>query len=128
MMMRGIRGAITVSADNPEEILSETRKLVLEMAEQNQIDPELVASVVISTTTDISSAFPAKAVRTIENWTFVPVMCTHEMDVPGSMPLCIRVMMHVNTPVTQKDIHHVYMNDAVKLRPDLLKDSKVHKR
>ncbi|PKH10169.1 chorismate mutase [Planomicrobium sp. MB-3u-38] len=127
-MMRGIRGAITVSADNPEEILSETRKLVLEMAEQNQIDPELVASVVISTTTDISSAFPAKAVRTIENWTFVPVMCTHEMDVPGSMPLCIRVMMHVNTPVTQKDIHHVYMNDAVKLRPDLLKDSKVHKR
>ncbi len=128
MMMRGIRGAITVSADNPEEILSETRKLVLEMAEQNQVDPELVASVVISTTTDISSAFPAKAVRTIENWTFVPVMCTHEMDVPGSMPLCIRVMMHVNTPVTQKDIHHVYMNDAVKLRPDLLKDSKVHKR
>ncbi|MFC3211425.1 chorismate mutase [Planomicrobium okeanokoites] len=127
-MMRGIRGAITVSADNPEEILSETRKLVLEMAEQNQVDPELVASVVISTTTDISSAFPAKAVRTIENWTFVPVMCTHEMDVPGSMPLCIRVMMHVNTPVTQKDIHHVYMNDAVKLRPDLLKDSKVHKR
>ncbi len=128
MMMRGIRGAITVSADNPEEILSETRKLVLEMAEQNQVDPELVASVVISTTTDISSAFPAKAVRTIENWTFVPVMCTHEMDVPGSMSLCIRVMMHVNTPVTQKDIHHVYMNDAVKLRPDLLKDSKVHKR
>ncbi|WP_281863210.1 chorismate mutase [Planomicrobium okeanokoites] len=127
-MMRGIRGAITVSADNPEEILSETRKLVLEMAEQNQVDPELVASVVISTTTDISSAFPAKAVRTIENWTFVPVMCTHEMDVPGSMPLCIRVMMHVNTPVTQKDIHHVYMNDAVKLRPDLLKDGKVHKR
>ncbi|WP_341201988.1 chorismate mutase [Planomicrobium okeanokoites] len=127
-MMRGIRGAITVSADNPEEILSETRKLVLEMAEQNQVDPELVASVVISTTTDISSAFPAKAVRTIENWTFVPVMCTHEMDVPGSMSLCIRVMMHVNTPVTQKDIHHVYMNDAVKLRPDLLKDSKVHKR
>lgn len=128
MMMRGIRGAITVSADNPEEILNETRKLVLEMAEQNQIDPEFVASVVISTTTDISSAFPAKAVRTIENWTYVPVMCTHEMDVPGSMPLCIRVMMHVNTKVGQKDIHHVYMNDAVKLRPDLLKDSKVDTR
>ncbi|MCM3610941.1 chorismate mutase [Planococcus sp. MERTA32b] len=127
-MMRGIRGAITVSADNPEEILNETRKLVLEMAEQNQIDPEFVASVVISTTTDISSAFPAKAVRTIENWTYVPVMCTHEMDVPGSMPLCIRVMMHVNTKVGQKDIHHVYMNDAVKLRPDLLKDSKVDTR
>ncbi len=128
MMMRGIRGAITVSADRPEEILTETRKLVLEMAEQNRVDPEHVASVVISTTTDISSAFPAKAVRTIENWTYVPVMCTHEMDVPGSMPLCIRVMMHVNTAVGQKDIHHIYMNDAVKLRPDLLKDSKVEER
>lgn len=128
MMMRGIRGAITVSADRPEEILTETRKLVLEMAEQNLVDPEHVASVVISTTTDISSAFPAKAVRTIENWTYVPVMCTHEMDVPGSMPLCIRVMMHVNTAVGQKDIHHIYMNDAVKLRPDLLKDSKVEER
>ncbi|RLQ93033.1 chorismate mutase [Planomicrobium sp. Y74] len=127
-MMRGIRGAITVSADRPEEILTETRKLVLEMAEQNLVDPEHVASVVISTTTDISSAFPAKAVRTIENWTYVPVMCTHEMDVPGSMPLCIRVMMHVNTAVGQKDIHHIYMNDAVKLRPDLLKDSKVEER
>ncbi len=128
MMMRGIRGAITVSADQPEEILNETRKLVLEMAGQNLIDPEFVASVVISTTTDISSAFPAKAVRTIENWTYVPVMCTHEMDVPGSMPLCIRVMMHVNTTVDQKDIQHVYMNDAVKLRPDLIKDSKVDNR
>lgn len=128
MMMRGIRGAITVSADRPEEILTETRKLVLEMAEQNHIDPEHVASVVISTTTDISSAFPAKAVRTIEDWTYIPVMCTHEMDVPGSMPLCIRVMMHVNTAVGQKDIHHIYMNDAVKLRPDLIKDSKVDKR
>ena len=128
MMMRGIRGAITVSADHPEEILTETRKLVLEMTEKNRIDPEHVASVVISTTTDISSAFPAKAVRTIENWTYVPVMCTHEMDVPGSMPLCIRVMMHVNTAVGQKDVHHIYMNDAVKLRPDLLKDSKVEKR
>lgn len=128
MMMRGIRGAITVSADRPEEILKETRKLVLEMAKENDIDPDHVASVVISTTTDISSAFPAKAVRTIEDWTFVPVMCTHEMDVPGSMPLCIRVMMHANTAKSQQEINHIYMNDAVKLRPDLIKDSKVDKQ
>lgn len=127
MMMRGIRGAITVSADKPDEILDETRKLVLEMVKQNGIDPEHVASVVISTTNDISSTFPAKAVRTIENWMFVPVMCTHEMAVPGSMPLCIRVMMHVNTALGQKEINHVYMNEAVRLRPDLLKDSKVNK-
>lgn len=127
MMMRGIRGAITVSADQADEILSETRKLVLEMAKQNGIDAEHVASVIISTTNDIASTFPAKAVRTIENWTFVPVMCTHEMAVPGSMPLCIRIMMHVNTALKQKEINHIYMNEAVKLRPDLLKDSKVER-
>lgn len=128
MMMRGIRGAITVTADHPAEILSETRKLVLEMAKQNRVDPDQVASVVISTTTDISSAFPAKAVRTIEGWTYVPVMCTHEMSVPGSMPLCIRVMMHANTALGQKEITHIYMNDAVQLRPDLMKDSQVNNR
>ena len=128
MMMRGIRGAITVSADHPDEILKETKNLVLEMAMKNDVDPERVASVIISTTTDISSAFPAKAVRTIENWTCVPVMCTHEMDVPGSMPLCIRVMMHANTEKSQQEINHVDMNDAVNLRPDLIGDSKVDKR
>ncbi|HSJ38523.1 MAG TPA: chorismate mutase [Planococcus sp. (in: firmicutes)] len=127
-MMRGIRGAITVAADHPDEILKETKNLVLEMAMKNDVDPEQVASVIISTTTDISSAFPAKAVRTIEDWTFVPVMCTHEMDVPGSMPLCIRVMMHANTEKSQQEINHIYMNDAVKLRPDLIKDSKVGER
>jgi chorismate mutase len=120
-MIRGVRGAITVSADQPEEILKETRTLILEMVKENKIVPDDVASVIISTTTDISSAFPAKAVRTIENWTFVPVMCTHEMDVPGSMPLCIRVMMHVNTSIPQQEIQHIYLNEAVKLRPDLIK-------
>jgi chorismate mutase len=118
-MIRGVRGAITVKADKPEEILAETRRLVLEMAKENRIEPEDVASVIVSTTTDISSAFPAKAVRTIDQWTYVPVMCTHEMDVPGSMPLCIRIMMHVNTAISQKEIKHIYLNEAVKLRPDL---------
>ncbi len=121
-MIRGIRGAITVSADQPAEILKETRHLIMEMVKENNIDPDNVASVIISTTTDISSAFPAKAVRTIENWTYVPVMCTHEMDVPGGLPLCIRVMMHVNTSVAQKEIQHIYLNEAKKLRPDLIQN------
>ena len=124
-MIRGVRGAITVLADQPEEVLKETRRLVLEMAKENKIEPDHVASVIISTTTDISSAFPAKAVRTIEEWNYVPVMCTHEMDVPGSMPLCIRVMMHVNTELGQQEIHHVYLNEAAKLRPDLTAKSQV---
>lgn len=124
-MIRGVRGAITVSADQAEEVLKETKRLVLEMAKENKIEPDDVASVIISTTTDISSAFPAKAVRTIDNWNYVPVMCTHEMDVPGSMPLCIRVMMHVNTELEQKNIYHVYLNEATKLRPDLSAKSQV---
>ncbi|MDE4086500.1 chorismate mutase [Planococcus maritimus] len=124
-MIRGVRGAITITKDEAPEILEQTRRLVLEMAKENGIEPDEVASVIVSTTTDISAAFPAKAVRTIKGWTYVPVMCTHEMDVPGSMPLCIRVMMHVNTKLAQDKIQHIYMNDAVKLRPDLSKKSQV---
>jgi len=124
-MIRGVRGAITISKNEASEILEQTRRLVLQMAKENDIDPDEVASVIVSTTTDISAAFPAKAVRTIDGWTYVPVMCTHEMDVPGSMPLCIRVMMHVNTKLAQDKIQHVYMNEAVKLRPDLSQKSQV---
>ncbi len=124
-MIRGVRGAITISKNDAAEILKETRCLILEMAKENNIQPDEVASVIVSTTTDISAAFPAKAVRTTEGWTYVPVMCTHEMDVPGSMPLCIRVMMHVNTKLAQDEIQHIYMNDAVKLRPDLSQKSQV---
>lgn len=123
-MIRGIRGATTVREDSASTILVETEKLVLAMAKENDIHPEDVASVVVSTTTDIASAFPAKAVRSIPEWTYVPVMCTHEMNVPGAMPLCIRVLMHVNTEKSQRDIHHVYLNDAIKLRPDLLTNIK----
>ncbi|MCZ8535782.1 chorismate mutase [Paenisporosarcina quisquiliarum] len=123
-MIRGIRGATTVTEDSAAQVLAETEKLVLAMAKENDVKPEDVASVVVSTTTDIASAFPAKAVRSIPEWTYVPVMCTHEMDVPGAMPFCIRVLMHVNTEKSQREILHVYLNDAVKLRPDLLTNIK----
>lgn len=117
-MIRGIRGAITVTEDSNEEVLRETARLVTEMASANDINPETIASVIISTTTDISSAFPARAVRSLEGWTFVPVMCTHEMNVPGALEKCIRLLMHVNTDKPQKDIQHIYLNNAVQLRPD----------
>ncbi|MER2010388.1 MAG: chorismate mutase, partial [Psychrobacillus sp.] len=82
-MIRGIRGATTVNADSNEEVLQETSRLALEMAKANDIEPESIASVIISTTSDITSAFPARAVREIGGWAYVPVMCTHEMNVPG---------------------------------------------
>lgn len=120
-MIRGIRGATTIPTDTEDFVWAETASLVAEMAKENNIVPEDIASITISTTTDIKSAFPAKSVRSMEGWQYVPIMCTHEMDVPGSLPLCIRVLMHVNTEVAQQDIQHVYLHDAIKLRPDLVR-------
>ncbi|WP_076757438.1 chorismate mutase [Edaphobacillus lindanitolerans] len=118
-MVRGVRGATSICEDGQQHVLEETAELVKEMAEKNGLGPDEIVSVLISTTTDISSAFPAKAVRSMPGWEYVPVMCTHEMNVPGSLPLCIRVLMHANTGKSQKEICHVYRNEAVRLRPDL---------
>lgn len=120
-MIRGIRGAITVTKDDATEVLAETTKLLAAIIAANHIDASQVSSVIATTTPDIVSAFPAKAVRTYEGWNFVPVMCMHEMNVDGALPLCIRLMVNVETDVAQQDIQHIYLNDAVKLRPDLVK-------
>jgi chorismate mutase len=120
-LIRGVRGAVTVTEDSNEEVLRETARLVTEMVKANDINPESIASVLITTTTDISSAFPARAIRSLDGWSFVPVMCTHEMNVPGALEKCIRLLMHVNTEKQQKDIQHIYLNNAVQLRPDLVK-------
>ncbi|WP_153732222.1 chorismate mutase [Sporosarcina obsidiansis] len=121
MSVRGVRGATTVEKDEAQEILLATEELVLEMAKVNQFKPEDIVSVIVSTTVDVKAAFPARAIRSIEGWTYVPVMCTHEIDVPGSMRKCIRVMMNVNTSIKQNEIQHVYQKNAIQLRPDLQK-------
>lgn len=121
LMIRGVRGATTVTADSNDLVLQETRRLVEEMARSNDISPEDIASVIVSTTTDITSAFPARAVRSIEGWSYVPVICTHEMNVPEALEMCIRLLLHVNTDKTQQQIQHIYLNNAIALRPDLLK-------
>ena len=119
--MRGIRGATTIHEDVAEQVWSQTALLVQQMVKENQIPVEEIVSVTISTTPDITSAFPAKAVRTMEGWEYVPTMCMHEMNVPNALPLCIRVLMHANIETPQKDVQHVYLNNAVQLRPDLVK-------
>lgn len=121
MTVRGIRGATTVVQDDEQAVLSATETLARTIAAENNVLPEDIVSVIISTTIDVKSAFPAKAVRSIEGWTYVPVMCTNEIDVPGAVPLCIRILMHVNSHVSQKEIRHIYQNEAIKLRPDLQK-------
>lgn len=121
MTVRGLRGATTVVADEPEAVLVATENLAKEIAKANNVLPEDIISVLVSTTTDIGSTFPAKAVRSIEGWKYVPVMCTHEMDVPGGLPLCIRILMHANCDKSQKEVIHIYQNEAIQLRPDLQK-------
>jgi chorismate mutase len=114
-----MRGAITVIQNTEEEIISATEELLKKIIEENQIQPDAVASVFISTTADINATFPAKALRKFEGWTYVPVMCMQEMPVPNSLTMCVRIMMHVNTTKSQEDIIHVYLKGAKVLRPDL---------
>lgn len=118
-MFRGMRGATTVDRNTEEAILSATEELLAKMIETNQIHSDSVASILISTTEDLNATFPAKALRKLEGWTYVPVMCMREIPVPGSLKSCIRIMMHVNTEKKQNEISHVYLREAKVLRPDL---------
>jgi chorismate mutase len=118
-VIRGVRGAITVNDNSEHAIIAATEELVEKMIELNDINPETVASVFISTTDDLNAAFPAKALRSFSGWTYVPVMCMRELSVPNSLKLCVRIMMHVNTDVPQGKIDHVYLKGAKVLRPDL---------
>nr|WP_254179275.1 MULTISPECIES: chorismate mutase [Cytobacillus] len=118
-VIRGVRGAVTVDKNSESEILEATEMLIRQMIQENKINSEDVASVFISVTEELTAAFPAKAMRSIEGWTYVPVMCMREIPVEGSLRNCIRVMMHVNIDVPQENICHIYLREAIQLRPDL---------
>lgn len=119
MPLRGIRGATTVTADDPEFILQATCELLEAILHENDdIYLDEIASVIFTTTEDIASAYPALAARQM-GWNQVPMMCAREIPVPDSLLLCIRVLIHWNTDKEQQEIKHVYLRDAVKLRPDL---------
>ena len=120
MPCRGVRGATTVAVNDREEILTATRQLLALMIRLNGIESRDVASAVFSTTRDLDAEFPALAARQL-GWLDVPLMCGHEISVPGSLPLCIRVLLHWNTEKEQSEIEHVYVREANRLRPDLTK-------
>jgi len=120
MPIRGIRGATTVPADDPELILQATRELLEGILGENEsMRPEDVASALFTVTDDLASTFPAQAARQI-GWELVPMLCAREIPVPNSLSRVIRVLVHWNTDVPQNKITHVYLHDAVKLRPDLV--------
>jgi chorismate mutase len=117
MICRGVRGATTVEVNEREAVLQATRELLALMVHRNGIRKEDVASGVFTTTGDITAEFPAMAARQL-GWLDVPMLCGHEMSIPGSLPRCIRILLHWNTEKSQREIHHVYLRDAVRLRPD----------
>ncbi|MFA7295867.1 MAG: chorismate mutase [Dehalococcoidia bacterium] len=119
MLVRGIRGATTVEANTKEAILEAAAELLSAVVDANNVQHEHVASIIFSTSPDLNAEFPAVAARNL-GWTDVALMCGHEMGVPGSLPKCLRILMHVNTEQGLADIKHIYLRGARALRPDLV--------
>lgn len=114
---RGIRGATTIKSNDKEEILAATRELLYIIIRANDIHPDDVASAIFTTTADVNATFPATAARQL-GWYDAALLCGHEMVIPGSLKMCIRVLIHWNTTKSPQEIHHIYLNDASNLRPD----------
>lgn len=117
LFCRGIRGATTVEENTREAILTATRELLHQIVEANDLQEEDIGSVIFTTSPDVNAEFPALGARQI-GWQDVALLCTHEMSVPGSLPSCIRVLIHWNTPKLQHEIVHVYLRGATILRPE----------
>ncbi len=119
MTVRGIRGATSVEADDKEMILKATGELLEEICRANQIDQyDDIVSAIFTTTSDLTSTFPAEAARTM-GMGLVPLLCATEIPVPGSMPRVIRILLHVNAEKSQSEINHVYLGETKRLRPDI---------
>ena len=119
MMVRGIRGATTVDANSREAILEATHELLAAIVEANEIEHDHVASIIFTTTVDLNAEFPAVAARE-DGWTDVALQCMHDMNVPGSLSRCVRILMHVNTERSNAELRHIYLRGAKRLRADLV--------
>ena len=115
---RGVRGATTVDQNEREAILRSTRQMLALMIRRNGIDADDVCSAIFTVTRDLDAEFPALAARQL-GWLGVPLLCSYEISVERSLERCIRVLIHWNTEKSAADIQHVYMGEAVRLRPDL---------
>jgi chorismate mutase len=114
---RGIRGATTAEANTREAILEATRDMLIRLIEANDLCADDIASAIFSTTADLNAEFPAVSARAL-GWLDTALFCTHEMAVPGSLPRCIRVLIHWNTTRRADEIVHVYTRGAATLRPE----------
>ena len=117
MALRGIRGATTVTENTKQAIIDATRTLIDSIMRSNEVEIDDIASIFFSVTHDLDAVFPAAAARELDMG-FTPLLCLNEINIPNSLPKCIRILMHANTDKNQKDMTHVYLNDAVSLRPE----------
>ena len=122
MLVRGVRGATTIEANTVEAVLEATQELLSAMVEANDIDAEYVASALFTTTPDVNAEFPAVAAREM-GWEHVALLCGHEMSVPKALKMCLRILLHVNTDKSARDIRHIYLRGATALRPDIEKQN-----
>ena len=118
MRCRGIRGATTVDSNTKEDILEATTELLQELIDSNEMEPEDIAGAIFTTTADLNAEFPAAAAREL-GWTNVALLCSQEIDVPGSLQSCLRILILYNTQKSADEIVHVYTRGATVLKADL---------
>lgn len=118
MAVRAIRGATQLDVDEREHLLERVIELVGAVLERNHLAADDVVSIVFTATSDVRSEFPAYAARSL-GIDDVPLLCAQELDVVGAMPRVVRLLAHVETPLTPGQIHHVYLHGARNLRADL---------
>jgi len=122
MLVRGIRGATTVDRNSKEEIIKRTKELLTVLKKENGFKIEDMVSIFFSATPDLNATFPAQAAREL-GWEQVPLFDMQEIDVPGSLPQCIRVLIQINCSKNQTEIKHSYLRGAEILRKDLVKET-----
>ena len=122
MLVRGIRGAITANSNTKEEIIEITKELLIALQRENNFKIEDIVSVFFSATTDLNAVFPARAAREL-GWNRVPLFDMQEIEVPGSLPKCIRILIQINCQKSQTEIKHCYLRGAEILRKDLVKET-----
>ncbi|MDP2945513.1 MAG: chorismate mutase [Atribacterota bacterium] len=122
MLVRGIRGAITADSNTKQEIIEKTKELLIALKKENDFKIEDITSIFFSVTSDLNAAFPAQAAREL-GWDRVPLFNMQEIEVPGSLPKCIRILIQINCYKNQTEIKHCYLRGAEILRKDLVRET-----
>lgn len=120
--VRGIRGATTAESNTREDVLAATTELMERLIEANSIDADDVAAAFFTTTPDLNAEFPAAAAR-LMGWTYVALMGASEIDVPDAPPLCIRVLILINTDTPPQQLKNIYLRGATNLRKRGVEDA-----